>query len=163
MRPLAFALLAGAAALACDAASEAAPDARATTDIAQATAPADASAAPSDTAFTNRVMVFLLTDSTELAMLRQEYGADYEVIADDMMWYRAEAFDWAERNDVPIVVLDGRPPLRFRVEGAPRSFDFTGEEGGDVVVLYDTDREPVPVAPIDVSERAPAYYAPLGP
>lgn len=108
--------------------------------------------------FTERVAVFLLADSTHLARMRQEHGDDAEVVFDDMMWYRAEAWDWIEQNGIPVVSTDGRPTLRFRVAGVDRAFDYTSESGGDLVVLYDTDREPLAVAPIDVVERGGTYF-----
>ena len=114
--------------------------------------------APPGHAYTDRVAVFLLADSAQLARMRAEHGADFEVVADDMMWYRAEAWSWFEQRAVPVVSLVGRPTLAFAVGGAVREFDFRGEPTADVVVLYDADRAPVAVAPVDVPTAAPAYY-----
>ena len=59
---------------------------------------ADSAPLPRDTAtvFASRIAIFLLADSAELAYMRGEYGADYETVADDMMWYRAEAIGFFE-------------------------------------------------------------------
>lgn len=156
MRAATIAMVAIATALACDASPDAAPADDAVPPI------ASDSITPQDQLFDERVVVFLLADSAELATMRQEHGEeDYYVVADDMMWYRAEAWDWVEQRGIPIVWLEGRPPLRFRVAGATREFDFTDVEASDVVVLYDTDREPLAVAPIEVAERAAAYFPDL--
>ena len=109
-----------------------------------------------------RTAVFLLADSASLEALGSRHPADdFAVIADDMMWYRAEAWTWLEERGVPVITREGRPTLRFRVEGAAREFRFAGDSLLDVVVLYDADREPLAVAPIDVPTAAASYFADL--
>lgn len=111
--------------------------------------------------FTERVAVFLLADN--LDALADEYGEeDWAVVGDDMMWYRAEAWQWLEDHRVPVVSLAGRPPLRFRVDGAVRTYGFADRPTLDVVVLYEPDREPLAVPPIEVGATGAAYFAEVG-
>jgi hypothetical protein len=142
-------------AFACDPAPDPARD-----DTGPDPVPVDTSAA--DDVISTRTAVFLLADSAALAATRAEYDEeDFAVVADDMMWYRAEAWSWLEEHGVPIVSREGRPTLRFRVGGAVRDAAFDSEPTLDVVVLYDVDRAPVAVAPIDVSTIAPSYFGDL--
>jgi hypothetical protein len=123
---------------------------------------ADTAAAAADDVISTRVAVFLLADSAAIAAARAAHGEeDFAVVADDMMWYRAEAWSWLEERGVPVVNYTGRPTLRFRVGGAVREFAFDAEPTIEVVVLYDADRAPLAVAPIDVSMSAPSYFGDL--
>ena len=119
------------------------------------TAPAPQGETP---AFTTRTAIFLLADSAQLAYLRGEYGADFETMADDMMWYRAEALGFLERHEVSVVYFEGRRPLRFRVLGRDQAYDFGDLEFADVVVLYEPDSLPRPLPTVDVPTVAPAYF-----
>ena len=86
---------------------------------------------------------------------------DFATVADDLMWYRAEARRWFEERGIPVVEMEGRRPLSFVVDGEDRVYDFSALETLDVVVLYDRDREPVAVAPIDAPAASESYYGPL--
>ena len=114
--------------------------------------------ATGDATFTTRTAILLLADSAVMARLRAEHGADFETVADDMMWYRAEALDFLETNAIPVVHFEGRRPLRFRVHGSEQEHDFGGLEYADVVVLYEPDSIPRAVAPIDVPTEAARYF-----
>ena len=116
--------------------------------------------APSDTAaFTERTVVFLLADSAQIEAVRAELSEDdFYVVADDMMWYRAEAWDWFEERGFTVLSIEGRPPLRFRVGGEDRSYDFSDEDLLDLVVIYEPGREPLAIAPIDVATAAADYF-----
>ena len=119
----------------------------------------EATPANDTTTFDERVAVFLRADSAALAAARAAHGEeDYYAVADDMMWYRAEAWDWLERNGVPVVDLEGRPALSFVVNGVPTPFDFSAQTTLDVVVLYEPGQAPIALAPVDVSMRAPEYF-----
>ena len=108
-----------------------------------------------------RVAIFLLADSARIEEMRARHGEDMPTVFDDMMWYRAEAWDWLEARRVPVRSVSGRPPLLFLVGDSAREFEFADVTTADVVVLYEPGREPVAVAPIDVAERAAAYFAQL--
>ena len=109
-----------------------------------------------------RVAIFLLADSAALEAARARHSADdFAVVADDMMWYRAEAWSFLEQRGIPIVSHQGRRTLRFRVGGTAQEFDFAAEPTLDLVVLYDVDRAPQAVAPVDVPAAAATYYGEL--
>jgi hypothetical protein len=130
-----------------------------TQDSTQATE--DAPRAATDSAgdmFATRTAIFLLADSAELAYMRGEYGADFETVADDMMWYRAEALGFLERHEVPVVYFEGRRPLRFRVHGREQQHEFGDVEYADVVVLYEPDSLPRALPTIEVPTVAPWYF-----
>lgn len=116
---------------------------------------------PAETAvFDEPVAVFLLADSAAEDSLRAEYSEDdYAVVADDRMWYRAEAWNWLEQNGIRTVHFEGRPALSFVVHGVATAYDFGAEPTLDLVVLYRPGREPIALAPIEVAERATAYFS----
>ena len=115
-------------------------------------------------AFDSTTAVLLLADSAHLEGIRAQYGEEeYAVVADDMMWYRAEAITWLEDRGIALTVIEGRPDVRFRVAGVMRPFDLQGNPTADVVVLYERDREPIALAPIDVSTEAADYFTTLDP
>ncbi len=141
-------------------AEERAPEDAPGTTTAAAPAPT-ATPATATQAFSERTAIFLLADSAELAFIRSQHGADYEIVADDMMWYRSEALGWLEQNEVPVVWFEGRRPLRFRVRGVEQDHDFGDLEFADVVVLYEPDSIPIGVATVDVPTAAPPYFVGL--
>ena len=109
--------------------------------------------------YDERVAVLLLADSADIARLRAENSEDdFSVIADDLMWYRAEAITWLEQNGVPTATVERRDTLRFLVRGAVREFDYSSEPQLDLVVLYDHDRPPVALAAIDVPTEGERYF-----
>lgn len=114
--------------------------------------------------FGERTVVMLLADSSRMAALRADYDdEDFAVVADDMMWYRSEAWTWFEQRGIPVVSIEGRPPLSFLVDHEYRQFDFLEHETLDVVVLYDRNRAPLAVAPIDAPTSAQSYFQPPPP
>lgn len=114
--------------------------------------------------FGERTVVLMYADSAQLEEMRAGYTEEeLATVGDDMMWYRAEAARWFEERGIPVVWLEGRRPLSFLVDGEYREFDFSAHETIDVVVLYDRNREPVAVAPIDAPAESESYFGPLAP
>ena len=113
--------------------------------------------------YEERVALLMLADSADIERLRSEHAEDdFYVIADDLMWYRAEALSWLEENGIPTVDVDRSLPVRFRVRGAAHEFDYSSETLLDLVVLYDADRPPRALPTVDVSLEGAAYFR-LGP
>jgi len=109
--------------------------------------------------YDERVAVLLLADSADIERLRAENSEDdFSVIADDLMWYRAEAIDWLETRGVPTVTVTRRDTLRFLVRGRVREFDYSSDPLLDLVVLYDHDRPPVALATVDVATEGERYF-----
>ena len=111
--------------------------------------------------YRDRVAIFLLADSATLERIRAETGTGYETVADDMMWYRAEAWSWLEERAVPIVTIEGRDSLRFHVAGTAQAYGFDDAQTADVVVLYEPGCAPLALAPIDVATEAGTYFSGL--
>jgi hypothetical protein len=97
-----------------------------------------------------RLVVFVEASQAELEAVRAQYAEeDFGVVADDLMFYRSTAIEYLEERDYPLLRIEGRRPLRFRVSGSSRS-------------LYEPDREPRVIAPNEV-ELATDYFAAPGP
>jgi hypothetical protein len=108
-------------------------------------------AAPAATAIDRRTVVLLTASAAALDSLRDRIGEEaFYVVADDMMWYRAQAWEYFEVRGIPVRTIEGRPVLEFVVDDAPRRFTFFEHPTLDLLVLYDPGREPLVVAPIDV-------------
>jgi len=138
-----------------------APEAPASPAPAEAARPANAAPASTDTLppFSQRIVLFIEASAAELDAIRASRGEeDYHTMADDLMWYRATAREFLENNGLPVRALEGRQPLRFVVNGGVTSFDYSHIPTLDVVILYDTNREPVAAAPIDIEEATRAYF-----
>lgn len=73
------------------------------------------------------------------------------------MFYRAAAVDYLEEAGVPVVRRARDTVLTFIVEGQARAYDFTGERGLDLIVLYEPGKPPKAVAPAVVHE-ADEYF-----
>lgn len=125
-----------------------------TADTAQA-APA---AARDSLLFDSRVAVFLEASSAALDSLRAELPEDdYYVVADDMLYYRSTAYEYLERLGLPVRRLQGRPPLRFVIDGAPQPHDLSTATTLDVIVLYEPGKQPQMIAPVEV-EAVNEYF-----
>jgi hypothetical protein len=123
-------------------------------------AEAGSSTVPPDGApvFARRIAVFMEATSASLDSLRAKYSEeDYAVVADDMMYYRAMAYDYLEQHGVDVVRVVGRIQVQFEVDGEARSFDFSREESADLLVLYEPGKVPVAIAPVDI-DRAAEYF-----
>lgn len=117
---------------------------------------ADSAALPS--VITQRTAVFMEAAQPALDSMRKKYSEDdYFVMADDMMYYRATAYEYLESRGVHVVRTVGRAPLNFVVDGLPRSFDFSSEPTLDLVVMYEPGKTPVAIAPVEI-ERATDYF-----
>jgi hypothetical protein len=117
-------------------------------------APADAGADADGAAvpFDAPVVVYLEAELGEIEKGGEGMaGEDFSVMADDLMFYRASAISMLERQPVRLVRLVGRRPLRFVVDGEPRTFAFPDRTSLDLVVLYAPGREPRALAPVDLS------------
>jgi len=109
--------------------------------------------------FAERIVLFVEATAEELDAARAgRNDADRATMADDLMWYRAGAYEFLERNGFPVRTLQGRRPLRFVVNGEARPFDYSHIPTLDVIILYDTNRIPVAVAPIDIEEAVRSYF-----
>jgi hypothetical protein len=110
--------------------------------------------------FSERVVIFMQATSAEIGKVAAEYSEeDFAVVGDDMMWYRAMAYEWIEKQKLPLVRFDGRRPLEFVVQGAVKRYDFSDVEFLDIIILYDKDREPKIIAPNEVGETVTNYFA----
>jgi len=109
--------------------------------------------------FAERVVLFVEATADDLDAARASRSeADHSTMADDLMWYRASAYEFLERNGFPVRTLQGRRTLRFVVDGEARPFDYSHIPTLDVIILYDTNRDPVAVAPIDIEEAVRSYF-----
>jgi hypothetical protein len=105
--------------------------------------------------FDERVVVFVEADAVELERARAgESAEDWATIADDLMWYRAEAREELRRRGLPVVTLEGREPLAFVVGGRTRVVRLDTIPWLDVLVLYEPGKEPRAVATVDLSADA---------
>ncbi|MEX1258836.1 MAG: hypothetical protein WEG36_14575 [Gemmatimonadota bacterium] len=115
-------------------------------------------AAPETAPFEERVVVFMEATPEELEALRATVPEeDFATIADDLMFYRAEAHLFLEREGWPITTLAGRRPLEFVVSGEAKKYDFAALPALDAIVLFEPGKEPRAIAPLDVALAA-AYF-----
>jgi hypothetical protein len=75
-------------------------------------------------------------------------------MADDLMFYRAGAYEYLQQRGLPIRTLNGRRLLQFMVQGTMRRLDVSDVPFLDVIVLYETGRQPKVIAPVDIGEAA---------
>jgi hypothetical protein len=73
--------------------------------------------------------------------MRTANSDDFYVAADDENWYRAQAFTLLDSLRIPYRTAD-RAPMRFVVDGQPRTYDWNDRPAGWFVVIYDGAREP---------------------
>ena len=116
------------------------------------------STSKNDAAYAHRLAIFMEATPATLDSLRSQYSEeDFAVVADDMMYYRALAYEYLERLGVEVVRMQGRAPLKFLVDGNARAFEFMRGPSADLVVLYEPGRMPLPLAPVDI-DRAAEYF-----
>jgi hypothetical protein len=122
-------------------------------------APADGGGeVPDSLTFAERVMVFVTGTAEDIDEMRASHDEDdFYIAADDANWYRATAIEFLEERQLPIRYIEGRRPLYFVVAGEARLYDLSEVSTLDVVILYDTDREPCILTPVDVP-FAEAYF-----
>jgi hypothetical protein len=114
--------------------------------------------APETEPFRERVVVFMEATPEEFDALRSTVPAeDFGTIADDLMFYRAEAHTFLEMEGSPVTTLSGRRPLAFVVSGEVRNYDFSELPTLDAIVAFEPGREPRAFAPVDVA-AAVAYF-----
>lgn len=102
-------------------------------------------------AFSDRVAVFMEAAPAVLDSMLSAYDdVDRGIVGDDLMYYRSSAYDFFDREGIRVVRLEGRPLLRFEIDGAMKEFDFAAVRSADVIVLYDPGKAPQAIAPIDL-------------
>lgn len=115
-------------------------------------------------AFSERVVVFMEATAEEIEQVGSGVPEDdFYVIADDLMYYRASAHEYFEAKQLKVVRLEGRRPLTFTVDGAPRRYDYSDFESLDLVVLFDPGREPLALAPAAIHLVDGYFGAPSSP
>lgn len=99
--------------------------------------------------FNTRVAVFMEATPEDIDEAAAAHGdaAEFEVIADDLMYYRAAAHDYLAERGIAVVHVSGRRSLRFIVDGGIREYDFADVTTLDVIVLFEPGREPMAFAP----------------
>ena len=104
-------------------------------------------------------LIKVLATSDQIVAARSEGMSeeDFAVIADDLMFYRATAIEYLEKHGYPLLQLEGRRPLRFRVGNVARTYDFADVQLFDFIVAYEPGREPRVMAPNEV-ENVAAYF-----
>jgi hypothetical protein len=102
------------------------------------------------------IVLYVEASHSEIAAMRSSGISedDFHIIADDLMNYRANAIDYLKEHNYPLLRIEGRRPIRFRVSQAPRTYDFVHEDLLDFIVVYEPDREPRVVAPNEVKSVA---------
>ncbi|MEX1181804.1 MAG: hypothetical protein WEF86_01115 [Gemmatimonadota bacterium] len=97
------------------------------------------------------IVVYVEASGAEIDAVRADYAEeDFAVVADDLMYYRATATEYLEAGGQPLVRVQGRRPLTFRVSGAAREYDFADVELLDFIIVYEPDAEPRIFAPNEV-------------
>lgn len=105
-----------------------------------------------------RTAIYIEAAAAEMDSVQATLSEDEaEVVWDDFMWYRAGAYEHLETRHIPVLRMVGRRPLTFMVNGVPRRYDLTEATSLDVVVLYDQNREPLIIAPVDIGQ-ADEYF-----
>jgi len=101
---------------------------------------------------TSPIVLFVSPDSAEVERMRAELGADFETVADDAMWYRAEARVLLDSLHFPYADV-GRGEGRFRVGGRTRGFSWRGAPGAWFAVVYDGASMPSITADFDLRDH----------
>lgn len=111
-----------------------------------------------DRVIDRRIVIYVAAPHKEVRALRDRYTEEeFQIIADDLMFYRATAIEYLENQGYPLLRLNGRRPVTFQIAGAPRLFEFADIKFMDFVVLYERNREPRVLAPNEV-DAAAAYF-----
>lgn len=119
--------------------------------------------------YASPIVLFVSPDSAEVEGMRRELDDDFEVIADDAMWYRAQARELADSLGMAHAEVH-RGQARFRVDGAPRLFSWRDASDTWFAVVYDGAHPPRIVSDVDLravleggSAPSRATRAPLSP
>src|SRR6185369_15675925 len=71
------------------------------------------------------VVIYVEATPAEIGAARGNTSeSDFQVIADDLMFYRASAIEYLEKHKITFTRATGHRPLVFLVKGAPRTYDF---------------------------------------
>ncbi|HYJ78084.1 MAG TPA: hypothetical protein VEW03_00580, partial [Longimicrobiaceae bacterium] len=95
------------------------------------------------------VVLVVSPDSQEIHALRDEFGEDFYVVADDAMWYRASTHQMLDSLRIPYLPV-GRGHALFRVRGKTRRFDWSRRGEAWFLVLYNGEDEPSIAADVDL-------------
>lgn len=109
------------------------------------------SAPPSLAEYTSPVVLFISPEKSDIDRLREEHGEDFYIIADDVMGYRAQAYELLEAAGIPCVHPDADEAL-FEIDGEITRFRWAEEERPWFVVFYDGVHEPVILYDIDLPD-----------
>lgn len=98
-----------------------------------------------------QVVLLVTPDSADVERLRARLGADFEVVADDANWYRAQALQLLDSLRIPHRDAP-RGRRTFLVDGQPRTFDWSNVARDWFAIVYDGRHLPRVVADIDLPE-----------
>lgn len=119
-------------------------------------APADAAGREAEPtarpAYDEPIVLFVEPDSAEIDRMRERLGEDFYAVADDAMWYQAQAYALLDSLGVPHATV-GRGAAHFRIDGEARRFSWREFEGAWFVVLYNGADEPRISWPINLPEE----------
>lgn len=108
----------------------------------------------------DRIAIYMEATHAQLDSVRAQYSAeDYAVVADDMMWYRAAAYEYLEKLGIPVRRVAGRQVFEYMVNNEPQRY-APDARTLDVIVLYDANREPRSIAPVDLYSINDYYNIP---
>ena len=94
------------------------------------------------------VVIYVEATPAEIGAARGNTSeSDFQVITDDLMFYRASAIEYLEKHKITFTRATGHRPLEFLVNGAPRTYDFKDVTLLDFVIAYDGRSEPRVIAP----------------
>ena len=106
-----------------------------------------------DDVYRSAVVLFVSPDSLGIERLKREHGdEEFYAIADDAMWYRAEAFALLDSLGVAYTTAE-RSPMRFEVDGDVQTYTWEDVESGWFAVVYDGATAPRVVPGIDLPEE----------
>jgi hypothetical protein len=110
------------------------------------------SAGPEPVLLEEPAILYIQASPSEIEQLRARTAPeDFFTIADDVMFYRSEAFSVVERASIPLVTRVGRIPVRFISDGQERVLDLSEVPWLVLIVLFKPGRDPLVLAPIDLS------------
>lgn len=101
--------------------------------------------------YTSPVVLFVSADEAEVERVKGELGEDFWTVADDAMWYRAEAYDLVQKRGIAHEQV-GRGKATFLVGGELKEFSWAEDKRPWFVVYYDGEREPRAMFDIELAE-----------
>jgi hypothetical protein len=103
--------------------------------------------------YTRPIVLLVQPDSAELQRMRRRLGDDaFYVVADDAMWYRAEAIELLDSLRVPYATAV-RAPLRFRVGGVMKEYTWGEGDAAWFALIYDGVSEPKVSFGVDLADE----------